>query len=225
MARTPQEAHGSEPTPRLARTPGGTDGTVGMRGTDGKGASGNRLNRPDSLNGGEGSNVSTAGNDTRSAGAGRPARDPCNHRDETVERRPAPSRGTAVRATRQGDAVSAALAETDAFTSAQDLHARLRAQGAAVGLTTVYRHLQVLADRGEVDMIRRDDGETVYRRCASDDHHHHLVCRSCGRTVEIAGPEIEAWTAKVANAEGFVDVVHTVEIYGTCTICAARPAT
>ncbi|MCK9924989.1 transcriptional repressor [Frankia sp. AgPm24] len=135
-------------------------------------------------------------------------------------RRGAPGRGTTVRATRQGDAVCAALAETDAFTSAQDLHARLRAQGTAVGLTTVYRHLQVLVDRGEVDMLRRDDGETVYRRCATEAHHHHLVCRSCGRTVEIAGPEIEQWTEAVAAAEGFVDVAHTVEIYGTCASCA-----
>lgn len=138
-------------------------------------------------------------------------------------RRGAPGRGTAVRATRQGDAVCAALAETDSFTSAQDLHARLRSQGTAVGLTTVYRHLQVLVDRGEVDMIRRDDGETVYRRCATEAHHHHLVCRDCGRTVEIAGQEIESWTAAVAAAEGFVDVAHTVEIYGTCGDCA-RPA-
>jgi Fur family ferric uptake transcriptional regulator len=134
--------------------------------------------------------------------------------------RTAPGRGTTVRATKQGDAVSAALAATDAFTSAQDLHALLRTQGDSVGLTTVYRHLQVLADRGEVDVLRREDGETLYRRCATDSHHHHLVCRLCGRTVEIAGPEIEAWTAQVATREGFVDVMHTVEISGVCGTCA-----
>ncbi|MGF7235926.1 MAG: Fur family transcriptional regulator [Frankia sp.] len=125
------------------------------------------------------------------------------------------------RSTRQGNAVAAALAETDAFTSAQDLHARLRQDGESVGLTTVYRHLQVLVDRGEVDMLRRTDGETVYRRCTTSAHHHHLVCRLCGRTVEIAGPEIEAWTARVAAAEGFSDVSHQVEIYGRCAECDA----
>src|SRR5262245_44817228 len=127
-----------------------------------------------------------------------------------------PGRGTTVRATRQGDAVSAALAATDAFTSAQDLHAALRATGASVGLTTVYRHLQVLADRGEVDVLRREDGETLYRRCATRGHHHHLVCRECGRTEEVEGLEIEMWTARVAAAAGFSDVDHTVEISGTC---------
>jgi Fur family ferric uptake transcriptional regulator len=120
--------------------------------------------------------------------------------------------------------VSAALAATDAFTSAQDLHARLREQGDPVGLTTVYRHLQVLADRGEVDVLRRDDGETLYRRCATDTHHHHLVCRRCGSTVEVEGPEIEAWTERVASASGFSDVAHTVEIYGLCAACSAASA-
>jgi Fur family ferric uptake transcriptional regulator len=130
-------------------------------------------------------------------------------------------RGTTTRSTRQGDAVSAALAATNAFTSAQELHARLRADGQPVGLTTVYRHLQVLADRGEVDVLRLDDGETVYRRCATGTHHHHLVCRDCGHTVEVAGPEIERWTEQVAAAEGFTDVAHTVEIYGRCAACGA----
>ncbi|ADP85082.1 Fur family transcriptional regulator [Pseudofrankia inefficax] len=133
-------------------------------------------------------------------------------------------RGAATRSTRQGDAVSAALAATNAFTSAQELHARLRADGQPVGLTTVYRHLQVLADRGEVDVLRLDDGETVYRRCATDTHHHHLVCRICGHTVEVAGREIEHWTEQVAAAEGFTDVAHTVEIYGRCASCAAAGA-
>jgi Fur family ferric uptake transcriptional regulator len=129
-------------------------------------------------------------------------------------------RGTTSRSTRQGDAVSAALAATNGFTSAQDLHARLRAEGQPVGLTTVYRHLQVLAERGEVDVLRLDDGETVYRRCATGGHHHHLVCRVCGHTVEVAGPEIERWTEQVAAAEGFTDIAHTLEIYGRCTACS-----
>jgi Fur family ferric uptake transcriptional regulator len=140
---------------------------------------------------------------------------------ETGGRSGLPARGTAIRSTRQGDAVMGAIAETDSFTSAQDLHARLRERGQSVGLTTVYRHLQVLADRGEVDVLRTDEGENLYRRCTTAAHHHHIVCRRCGRTVEIEGPEIEAWTARVADAAGFTDVGHTVEVYGTCAQCSA----
>jgi Fur family transcriptional regulator, ferric uptake regulator len=125
-----------------------------------------------------------------------------------------------VRATRQAAAVRAALAARDGFTSAQDLYAELRRRGGGVGLTTVYRHLQSLADAGAVDVLRTPEGESVYRICGTG-HHHHLVCRTCGRTVEIEGREVERWTRRVAEAEGFVDVDHTVEVFGTCARCAA----
>ena len=125
------------------------------------------------------------------------------------------------RSTRQLDAVRSALQAAEGFRSAQDLHDVLRHDGADVGLTTVYRHLQSLADAGEVDVLRTDSGEAVYRRCASDEHHHHLVCRACGRTVEVAGPEVEAWADRVAQEHGFADVTHTVEILGLCAAVRA----
>ena len=84
------------------------------------------------------------------------------------------------RSTKQRAAVSAALNEVDEFRSAQELHDMLKHRGDSVGLTTVYRTLQSLADAGEVDALRTSEGETVYRRCSSGDHHHHLVCRVCG---------------------------------------------
>ncbi len=128
---------------------------------------------------------------------------------------------SAPRATRQRAAIRAALDAADGFRSAQDLHALLRREGDGVGLTTVYRALQSLADNGEIDALRTDEGETVYRRCISPSHHHHLVCRSCGRTVEVEGPAVEVWAAAVAAEHGFTDVSHTVEVFGTCAPCAA----
>jgi Fur family ferric uptake transcriptional regulator len=124
------------------------------------------------------------------------------------------------RVTRQQLALEQLLAASTDFRSAQDLHAQLRAGGARVGLTTVYANLRGLAESGAVDTLRTDAGETLFRRCESGAHHHHLVCRQCGRTVEVAGPAVERWADQVARAEGFVDVRHTVEIVGTCAACA-----
>jgi Fur family transcriptional regulator, ferric uptake regulator len=126
------------------------------------------------------------------------------------------------RSTRQRAAVSAALAEVEEFRSAQELHDMLKHRGDSVGLTTVYRTLQSLADAGEVDVLRTDEGESVYRRCHSDDHHHHLVCRHCGKAVEVEGPVVERWADSIAEEHGFVNVDHTVEIIGTCGECAGR---
>ena len=125
-----------------------------------------------------------------------------------------------LRATRQRAAVSVALEAVDDFRSAQDLHAMLRQRGEAIGLTTVYRTLAAMTDAGEVDVLRTDDGEAVYRRCSSG-HHHHLVCRTCGRAVEVDGPAVERWASRVAAENGFVDVTHTLEVFGVCSECAA----
>jgi len=124
-----------------------------------------------------------------------------------------------LRETRQRAAVRAALDQVDEFRSAQDLHDLIRRDGTRVGLTTVYRTLQALADAGEVDVLRTADGEAVYRRCGRQQHHHHLVCRSCGRTLEVDGPAVERWADDVAREHGFTDVDHTMEIVGTCPAC------
>lgn len=124
------------------------------------------------------------------------------------------------RSTRQKRALAAILDGSDSFRSAQELHAELQARGENVALTTVYNQVRLLAEAGEIDAIRGDDGETRYRRCASDDHHHHLVCRQCGRAIEVEGPEVEQWAAVTAGKHGFTDVAHTVEIVGTCADCA-----
>lgn len=122
------------------------------------------------------------------------------------------------RSTRQRAAVASVLEGQTEFRTAQEIHQALRESGAAVGLTTVYRTLQALADSEEVDVLRNADGENAYRRC-SKGHHHHLVCRSCGRTVEVEGPAVERWADKIADEHGFTDVAHTLEIFGTCSNC------
>lgn len=127
---------------------------------------------------------------------------------------------TTGRNTRQRRTVSALLDEVSGFHSAQDLHGMLRQRGERVGLTTVYRTLQGLADSGEIDVMRPPGGEHLYRRC-SRGHHHHLVCRDCGRTVEVEGPAVENWADRVAAQHGYADVSHTLEIFGSCPGCTA----
>jgi Fur family transcriptional regulator, ferric uptake regulator len=124
------------------------------------------------------------------------------------------------RSTRQKRALAAVLEASDGFRSAQELHAELHARGESMALTTVYNQVRALADAGELDTLRSDDGETRYRRCASGEHHHHLVCRRCGGAIEVDGPEVERWAAGIGETHGYTDVTHTVEILGTCPGCA-----
>ena len=132
------------------------------------------------------------------------------------------ARGTRVRGTRQAEALSAVLDGLPGFCSAQQIHAELRSRGEHVGLTTVYRHLQVLSEDGNLDTIRDAGGETLYRKCRSGAHHHHLTCRNCGKSVEVEGRAVEHWAEHVAAEAGFTTVDHTVELFGLCPECSGR---
>ena len=127
-----------------------------------------------------------------------------------------------LRVTRQRTAVQELLATIDGFRSAQQIHELLRERGTSVGLATVYRTMQALADAGAVDVRLTADGEALYRQCRQRSHHHHLVCRSCGATEEIAADVVERWARQVGDAHGFAEVEHTVELTGTCAACARR---
>lgn len=126
------------------------------------------------------------------------------------------------RMTRQRAAIADLLETVKDFKSAQQLHEMLRERGETTGLATVYRTLQNLADAGDLDTLRDAEGEMLYRQCERVEHHHHLVCRSCGKTVEIDGPTIETWAEQIGTSHGFSKIDHTIELFGTCSQCA-RP--
>ncbi len=127
------------------------------------------------------------------------------------------------RTTRQRTAIGTLLDSVDDFRSAQQIHALLADRGEDIGLATVYRTLGAMATAGEVDTLRTGTGESLFRRCARPaSHHHHLVCRSCGKTVEVQGPNLESLVRAIAAEHGFTDVEHTLEFFGTCESCAAR---
>lgn len=127
---------------------------------------------------------------------------------------------TTLRPTRQRRAITEALQGAADFQSAQDIHDALRRAGEKVGLATVYRTLQAMAEAGQVDVLQGPGGESSYRQCSTE-HHHHLVCRSCGRTVEVTGPAVESWADAVAREHDFAEVSHSLELFGICADCRA----
>ncbi|MDR1790109.1 MAG: transcriptional repressor [Propionibacteriaceae bacterium] len=123
------------------------------------------------------------------------------------------------RDTRQRRTLRECLAGSESFVSAQQLYDAIRARGDKIALATIYRTLQAMAEAGEVDTVRTAEGETLYRKCGTH-HHHHLVCRSCGLTIEVDGPPVEQWASKAAKAHGFTEVEHIVELFGFCSTCS-----
>jgi Fur family ferric uptake transcriptional regulator len=134
---------------------------------------------------------------------------------------PAQRAGGRIRITRQSAAIEDALRDADGFRTAQELFDQVRSNGQKVGLTTVYRHLNLLAELGRADVVHRADGEAQFRLCGAhaepaEEHHHHVVCRVCGRSEQVSAPEVEDWAERVAQAAGYTDISHTVEVFGLC---------
>jgi Fur family ferric uptake transcriptional regulator len=121
------------------------------------------------------------------------------------------------RTTEQRRAIMVALRDADTAVTAQELHARLE----GVGLATVYRNLQRLADEGQADTLRRESGEVAFLICEGG-HHHHLTCRSCGRVEQVRDCRLGDWARTVAELHGFSEVEHRAELVGTCSDCAGR---
>lgn len=125
------------------------------------------------------------------------------------------------RNTVQREALLRALSTSDRFRTAQAIYSELRSNGERIGLTTVYRHLQRLAEEGALHAVQMADRQTAYRLCG-ETRHHHLVCTSCGAGVELHDAEMDRW----AQAEGarwdYSDVYHRVEVFGLCPACRNR---
>lgn len=126
------------------------------------------------------------------------------------------------RSTKQRAAIMGLLEEADSFLSAQEMHDALRSKGLKVGLATVYRNLQMMVETDEVDALRREDGEAIFRRCDAADHHHHLICRSCGYTVELENDQLESWATALAAKHSFSEVTHDLELFGLCRSCSSE---
>jgi Fur family ferric uptake transcriptional regulator len=135
------------------------------------------------------------------------------------------------RSSRQAVAIEEVLRDADGFRTALEIYDEIRRRGEAGSLTTVYRHVNLLAETGRADVVYRGDAEARYRLCgtgaaagpggadrAADSaaHHHHVVCRECGRSVEVSGAEVEGWAERVAAAAGYTEVSHTLEVFGLC---------
>ena len=129
--------------------------------------------------------------------------------------------GRGYRATPQRLSVLAALAARPTHVTAQDLHADLRASGERLGLATVYRTLELLAQCDLAARFPQPNNEVCYVYCSAR-HHHHLVCTGCGRVAEIPGCALQPVQQDIERAHDFTITGHTLTFFGTCASCSSQ---
>jgi len=90
-----------------------------------------------------------------------------------------------------------------------------------VGLTSIYRSLELFESLGMVFKIAY--GSSVrYKLCELENHHHHIVCKACGNVVELNFCDISDWSKKVTESTGYQVVDHQLNFYGFCKSCKPR---
>lgn len=114
------------------------------------------------------------------------------------------------------------LDDSNDFRTAQQLHAELRRRGEGIGMTTVYRTLQSLAETGEVDVLRTDSGEAIYRfaRAATTITWSAATAAAPSKSKPRT---VERWADRIASTHGFSQTSHTAELFGQCPDCCPIP--
>jgi Fur family ferric uptake transcriptional regulator len=119
--------------------------------------------------------------------------------------------------TAQRLAVLRAVSERPHSTAAE-IDAVVRAEIGAVSLQAVYDALAVLADKGIIRRIQPAGSPARYEDRVGDNH-HHLICRSCGRTVDVDCAAGEAPCLTAADACGYEVDEAEVIYWGRCPDC------
>ena len=104
--------------------------------------------------------------------------------------------------------------------SASEIHEGIAATGGRVGIASVYRVLDSLADLRLVQRVDLGDGIARYEPgLAGGDHHHHLVCDDCGKVEPFADDSLEVALERVAGRLGYDVAGHDVVLRGACADC------
>jgi Fur family transcriptional regulator, ferric uptake regulator len=134
-------------------------------------------------------------------------------------------RGAGYRPGAAGMVVVEYLASQPCCRGAQEIHEALTAAGRRIGLASVYRMVDRLAEQGLVQRIDIGDGIVRYEPARATEHHHHLVCGACGKVEPFADPSLERAIEAVEERSGYSVVAHEVLLRGVCAECrAAAPA-
>lgn len=104
--------------------------------------------------------------------------------------------------------------------SAEDIYGIVKEKNPDIGLATIYRTLDLLAELGILQKMNFGDGRSRYE--FSEDHvhhHHHLICLKCGMVQEFEDDALENLEQEIAQKSGFTITDHQLKFYGHCKKC------
>ncbi len=125
-----------------------------------------------------------------------------------------------IRLTTQRQIILEELAKVKTHPTASDLYDMVRKRLPRIGLGTVYRNLELMADNGMI--LKLEVGGTQKRFDANTDPHYHIRCSCCGKVDDIDVPVIDTLVDAAAQSSSYQILGHHVEFTGVCTECQQR---
>lgn len=123
--------------------------------------------------------------------------------------------------TRPRQAVLDTIAEAEGHLSPAEVYRRAKARHPRLGLTTVYRTLELLVDLGYVQRVHGEGGCHSYAAVLCP-HSHHLLCSSCGRAQEFPCGNLDPLVQTLEESTGYQIRGHILEMIGLCPHCRAQ---
>ena len=105
--------------------------------------------------------------------------------------------------------------------SPQEIYRYLLKKDQRIGLTSIYRSLDLFESLGIAFKIALGS-QVKYKLCELEDHHHHIVCKTCGHVVELEFCDLPKWSKKVMQSTGYEVTDHQLSFYGICGVCRKK---
>lgn len=140
-------------------------------------------------------------------------------------------RGCGYRLTAGRETILHILSKSEGHLSAEDIYMKIHPKYPNVGLTTIYRTLDVLSNLGMVYKLDFGDGRARYELAEGPKgmrHHHHLVCTDCNKVIDYTDfidEEVDLLreTEKGLSAKyNFKITNHVIQFYGLCDRCKRK---
>ncbi len=123
--------------------------------------------------------------------------------------------------TRSRQVVLDIVAQADHHLTTAEVYQKAKSRYSRLGLTTVYRTLDLLVELGYIQRIHLPEGCHSYA-LAAQSHGHQLICSTCGRTEEFADCDLDPLIASLQLKTGFQINVHMLELMGSCPDCQSK---
>lgn len=125
-----------------------------------------------------------------------------------------------LKSTKHRIAILEILKENRLPISAEDIFIKLKENGILISLSTVYRVLETLHEKGiAVKTSIPDENKAVYE-LYNNQHRHHLLCIKCRKLLTVEGCPLEEYEKILENRFGFTVKGHNLEVYGYCNDCS-----